>query len=49
MSDHAVPIIDIAAFLAGDPAARKAVPAAVARACEEIGFFTSSGTASMKS
>ena len=40
MSDNPVPIIDIARFLAGDPTARKAIPQAVARACEEIGFFT---------
>jgi isopenicillin N synthase-like dioxygenase len=40
MSDEIVPVIDIAPFLAGDPAGRKAIPAAVARACEEIGFFT---------
>ena len=40
MNDMAVPIIDIGAFLAGDPAGRKSIPEAVARACAEIGFFT---------
>ena len=40
MNDTSVPIIDIGAFLAGDPAARKSIPEAVARACERIGFFT---------
>src|SRR6267154_3173729 len=40
MSDTLVPIIDIGSFLAGDAAARKAIPQAVARACEGIGFFT---------
>jgi isopenicillin N synthase-like dioxygenase len=40
MSSDAVPIIDISGFLASDPASRKSIPQAVARACEEIGFFT---------
>lgn len=40
MTDTSVPIIDIGAFLAGDPGARKSIPEAVARACERIGFFT---------
>jgi isopenicillin N synthase-like dioxygenase len=40
MSSEAVPVIDIGPFLAGDPAGRKSVPKAVARACEDIGFFT---------
>jgi isopenicillin N synthase-like dioxygenase len=35
-----VPVIDIASFLATDPGGRRAIPQAVARACEEIGFFT---------
>jgi isopenicillin N synthase-like dioxygenase len=40
MSDEIVPVIDIGPFLAGDPAGRKSIPQAIARACEEIGFFT---------
>ena len=40
MSDDVVPIIDIERFLAGDPQSRISTPRAVARACEEIGFFT---------
>ena len=40
MSDDTVPVIDIGPFLAGDPAGRKAIPQAIARACEGIGFFT---------
>jgi isopenicillin N synthase-like dioxygenase len=40
MSDDAVPIIDVGPFLAGDPQSRISTPRAVARACEEIGFFT---------
>jgi isopenicillin N synthase-like dioxygenase len=40
MSADVVPIIDSGPFLAGDPEGRKSVPRAVARACEEIGFFT---------
>jgi isopenicillin N synthase-like dioxygenase len=40
VSNQVVPVIDISSFLAGDPAARASVPRAVARACEEIGFFT---------
>jgi isopenicillin N synthase-like dioxygenase len=40
MSKVQVPIIDIGPFLAGDPKARVEVPKAVARACEEIGFFS---------
>jgi isopenicillin N synthase-like dioxygenase len=35
-----VPIIDIGGFLADDPEGRVAIPRAVARACEETGFFT---------
>jgi isopenicillin N synthase-like dioxygenase len=34
-----VPVIDIGPFLRGETAGR-AVPAAIARACEDIGFFT---------
>src|SRR5581483_10473863 len=40
MNDGIVPVIDIGPFLAGDPVGRVSVPLAVARACEEIGFFT---------
>jgi isopenicillin N synthase-like dioxygenase len=40
MSEEVVPIIDVGPFLAGDPVGRRAIPQAVARACEEIGFFT---------
>jgi isopenicillin N synthase-like dioxygenase len=40
MSDNTVPVIDIGPFLAGDPVGRKAIPQAIARACEGIGFFT---------
>jgi isopenicillin N synthase-like dioxygenase len=39
MSDDAVPVIDVGSFLAGDPAGREAIPQAIARACEGIGFF----------
>jgi isopenicillin N synthase-like dioxygenase len=35
-----VPVIDIAPFLEGTPAAKRDVAAEVARACEEIGFLT---------
>jgi isopenicillin N synthase-like dioxygenase len=35
-----VPVIDIGPFLRNNPEGRKSVPQAVARACEEIGFFT---------
>jgi isopenicillin N synthase-like dioxygenase len=38
-----VPIIDISPFLSGDPEGRKAVAAAVAKACKEIGFFAITG------
>lgn len=34
-----VPVIDVAPFLAGDPAGIAAVARQVGRACEEIGFF----------
>jgi isopenicillin N synthase-like dioxygenase len=40
MNDDFVPVIDIGPFLAGDAASRISTPQAVARACEEIGFFT---------
>jgi isopenicillin N synthase-like dioxygenase len=36
----AIPLIDVAPFLAGDPDGKRAVVQAVSRACEEIGFFT---------
>jgi isopenicillin N synthase-like dioxygenase len=35
-----VPIVDIAPFLAGTPAGKRAAAAAVGRACEDIGFLT---------
>lgn len=38
-----VPLIDFAPFLHGDPAARQAVAAQIARACETIGFFYLAG------
>jgi isopenicillin N synthase-like dioxygenase len=40
MQAEAVPIINVGPFLANDPEGRRSVPKAVARACEEIGFFT---------
>ncbi len=40
MSYDIVPVIDISPFLAGDPHGRASTPQAVARACEDIGFFT---------
>jgi isopenicillin N synthase-like dioxygenase len=40
MNDGIVPVIDVGPFLRNDPEGRKSVPQAVARACEEIGFFT---------
>lgn len=43
MSVDSVPIIDIAPFLAGDPAGKAAVAQAVADACTTIGFFAISG------
>jgi isopenicillin N synthase-like dioxygenase len=38
-----IPAIDIAPFLAGDPAGKRQVAEAFARACEEIGFVVISG------
>ncbi len=38
-----VPVIDIAPFLAGTPAGRAAVPAAIREAAEQIGFFAIEG------
>lgn len=38
-----VPLIDFAPFLSGDAAARQEVAEAIARACEEIGFFYLAG------
>jgi isopenicillin N synthase-like dioxygenase len=38
-----VPVIDIAPFLGGDGAARRAVARAVAHACEEVGFLYIAG------
>jgi isopenicillin N synthase-like dioxygenase len=35
-----VPVVDIAPFLAGAPAAKRAVAREIGRACTEIGFFT---------
>lgn len=43
MSAESVPVIDIAPFLSGDPAGKKAVAEAVAAACTEIGFFAITG------
>jgi isopenicillin N synthase-like dioxygenase len=40
MSDEVVPVIDIGPFLGGDAVGRRSIPQAIARACEEIGFFT---------
>ena len=37
-ADPAVPIIDIAPFVHGHPAAREMVIAAVKRSCEQVGF-----------
>jgi isopenicillin N synthase-like dioxygenase len=42
-ADAAVPVIDIAPFMHGDAAARRAVVAAVKRACEQVGFFVITG------
>ncbi len=42
-ADAAVPVIDIAPFVHGDAAARRAVVAAVKRACEQVGFFVITG------
>ena len=42
-ADAAVPVIDIAAFVHGDPAARAAVVTAVKSACEQVGFFVVTG------
>lgn len=38
-----VPVIDIAPFAHGDPAARRTVVAAVKHACEHVGFFVITG------
>ena len=38
-----VPVIDIAPFVFGDPAARRTVVAAVKHACEHVGFFVITG------
>ena len=40
VSHPGVPIIDVAPFLAGTPTGKRAVAAAVGRACEDIGFLT---------
>jgi isopenicillin N synthase-like dioxygenase len=42
-SSDAIPVIDIAPFLSGDPAGSRAVAEAVRQACEGIGFFTITG------
>ena len=39
MSAAAVPIVDLAPFHDGSPAARRAVAAEIKRACESVGFF----------
>ena len=44
MTDR-IPVIDIAPFLAGDPAGKGSVARRVGRACEEIGFLVISGHA----
>jgi len=40
MTTGGIPVIDVAPFLAGTPAGKRAVARAIGRACEEIGFFT---------
>ena len=40
---HAIPTIDIAPFLAADPAGKRAVAERVAAACREVGFLVISG------
>lgn len=42
-NDTDIPSIDIAPFLAGDPAGKKRVAEAVADACERVGFLVISG------
>ena len=43
MAGAEVPVIDIAPFLGGNEAARRAVAGAIDGACREIGFFTITG------
>ena len=43
MADNGIPVIDIAPFRSGDPAARRDVARAVDQACCETGFFTVTG------
>jgi isopenicillin N synthase-like dioxygenase len=43
-----VPIIDVAAFRAGDPAARRGVARRVGEAVDAIGFLVIPGTASTR-
>ncbi|MSO75425.1 MAG: isopenicillin N synthase family oxygenase [Alphaproteobacteria bacterium] len=40
MDESAIPVIDLAPFIAGSAAARRSVAAAVDRACRETGVFT---------
>src|SRR3954447_18515567 len=40
MATRGIPVIDVAPFRAGTDAGKRAVAAAIGRACEEIGFFT---------
>jgi isopenicillin N synthase-like dioxygenase len=40
MTFEAVPVVDIAPFIGGNAAQKRAVASALAAACEEIGFFT---------
>ena len=40
---NSVPVIDLAPFLAGDPAGRRQVVDGIARAAEQIGFFAITG------
>ena len=48
MSDNGIPLIDIAPFLEGSTAGKHQVAEEVARACEEIGFFTIVGHGVLK-
>lgn len=43
MAAPVVPLIDVAPFLAGSEAGKRAVATEIARACEEIGFLTIAG------
>jgi isopenicillin N synthase-like dioxygenase len=43
VAEPSIPVIDIAPYLAGDPAGAKRVAGAVGAACEEIGFLVITG------